>query len=125
MRYQTNCSVFSQHWHRVSINSRTWAPKAQLCDLFWVKSLLLTDVVLVFTATWSQKIQWFSPEELANYTGKRAVREKVERKREGDRKMSAKLIGHFWRGSEEGTKDCKETHRIIEWFGLERTLKII
>lgn len=104
--YQTNCSLFSQHWCRVSIN-----PKEQLCDLFWVKSLLFADPVLVFMATWSQKIQWFSPEELANYTDKRAVRGEVEWKSEGVRKITAKLIDHFWRGGEEGLKDCKEnTH---------------
>lgn len=75
--HQINISLFSQHWHRVSINPRSRATKAWFCDLFWVKSLLLTDLVLVFMATWSQKIQWFCPEELANCRDKRALREKV------------------------------------------------
>lgn len=55
--HQIDSSLLSQHWHRVSINPRSRATKAWFCDLFWVKSLLLTDLVLVFMATWSQKIQ--------------------------------------------------------------------
>lgn len=44
---------------RVSINPRSGAPKAQPCDLLWVKTSLITDLLLVFMATWSQKTQWF------------------------------------------------------------------
>lgn len=59
---------------RVGINPRSGAPKTQLYDLLWVRTSLITDLLLPFTATWSQKTQWFSPEELANYTGKRCAR---------------------------------------------------
>lgn len=55
---------------RASINPRSGAPKAQLCDLLWLKTSLITDLLLFFMVTWCQKTQWFSPEELANYTDK-------------------------------------------------------
>lgn len=74
--YQTDCSLFSQHRCRVSVNPKSGVPEVQFCDLLWVKSVLLTDLVLVFMATCSQKIQGFSSEDLATYT--RAIRKEVE-----------------------------------------------
>lgn len=86
---------------RVSINPRSGAPKAQWCDLLWVKTSLTTDLLLPVMKTWSQRTQWFSPEELANYTDKRCVRVEAQCKVKGIERW------YVWRGS-EGMKDCEE-----------------
>lgn len=47
------------------------------CGCLTLEGQIFAACRSLFMVTWSQKVQWFSPEALANCKNKKAVREKV------------------------------------------------